>query len=77
MALRKRIVARPRARRPPTEPLVPLTATYRMVRVAGAFLLLVLLTSPGASASDPGAAPASAALAPQGDESRCLGSMPP
>ena len=63
MALRKRIVARPRARRPPTEPLVPLTATYRMVRVAGAFLLLVLLTSPGGSASDPGAAPASAALA--------------
>src|SRR5712692_4813976 len=28
-----------------------------MVRVAGAFLLLVLLTSPGGSASDPGAAP--------------------
>src|SRR5712692_4817751 len=63
MVLRKRIVARPRARRPPTEPLVPLTATCSMVRVAGAFLLLVLLTSPGGSASDPGAAPASAALA--------------
>ena len=63
MVLRKRIVARPRARRPPTEPLVPPTATCRIARVAGAFLLLVLLTSAGGSASDPGAAPASAALA--------------
>src|SRR3989454_11064526 len=57
MALRKRIGSRPRARRPPTEPLVPLTTTCRISRVAGAFLLFVLLTSPGGSASDPGAAP--------------------
>ena len=70
MALRKRIGSRPRARRPPTEPLVPLTTTCRISRVAGAFLLVGLLTSPGGSASDPGAAPddrgpapASAALA--------------
>src|SRR3989454_5268884 len=68
MALRKRIGSRPRARRPPTEPLVPLTTTCRISRVAGAFLLFVLLTSPGESASDPGATPddrgpASAALA--------------
>jgi hypothetical protein len=39
-----------------------------MVRVAGAFLLLVLLTPAGGSASDPGAAPASAALAPSVSE---------
>jgi hypothetical protein len=45
MALRKRI-SRPSGRRPPTEPLVPFTTT-RKSRVAGAFLLLVLLTSPG------------------------------
>jgi len=57
VALRKRIVSRPSAPRPPTEPLVPLTATCRISRVAGAFLLLVLLTSPRESASDPGAAP--------------------
>src|SRR5207244_2988829 len=31
--------------------------TCRISRVAGGFLLLVLLTSPGESASDPGAAP--------------------
>src|SRR5437879_11097705 len=41
----------------PTEPLVPLTTTCCISRVAGAFLLFVLLTSPGGSASDPGAAP--------------------
>ncbi len=64
MALRKRIVARPRARRPPTEPLVAPTATCRIARVAGAFLLLVLLTSPGGSASDPGAAPDDRRAAP-------------
>ena len=70
MALRKRIVSRPRARRPSTEPLVPLTATSRIARVAGGFLLFGLLTSPGGSTSDPGAvpddrgpAPASAVLA--------------
>ena len=68
MALRKRIVSHPSARRPPTEPLVPLTTTCRISRVAGAFLLLVLLASPGASASAPGAAaadhgPASVTLA--------------
>ena len=63
MALRKRIVARLSARRPPTEPLVPLTTACRRSRVAGAFLLFVLLMSPGGSASDPGPAPASAALA--------------
>src|SRR5437899_291368 len=50
-------VSRTSAPRPPTEPLVPLTATCRISRVAGAFLLLVLLTSPRESASDPGAAP--------------------
>ena len=60
MALRKRIVARLSARRPPTEPLVPLTTACRRSRVADAFLLFVLLMSPGGSASDP---PASAALA--------------
>src|SRR6266849_5134879 len=64
MALRKRIGSRPRARRPPTEPLVPPTATCRIARVAGAFLLLVLLTSPGGSASDPGAAPDDCGPAP-------------
>jgi len=57
MALCKRIVSRPRACRPPTKPLVPLTATCRIARMAGAFLLLVLLASPAGSASDPGAAP--------------------
>ncbi len=62
MALRKRIVSRPGARRPPTEPLVPLTTTCRRYRVAGACLVFVLLMLPGASASDPGPAPASAAL---------------
>ena len=62
MALRKRIVSRPGARRPPTEPLVPLTTTSRRYRVACACLLFVLLMLPGASASDPGPAPASAAL---------------
>ena len=61
MALRKRIVSRPGARRPPTEPLVPLTATCRTYRVASTFLLFLLML-PGASASDPGHAPASAAL---------------
>jgi len=63
LAFRKRIVARPSARRPPTEALVPLTTACRRSRVAGAFLLFVLLMSPGGSASDPGPAPASAALA--------------
>jgi hypothetical protein len=53
---RKRI-ARASARRPPAEPLVPLATTCRMSRVAGAFLLLVLLPSPGGSATDPGVAP--------------------
>src|SRR5438128_2961613 len=49
--------------------LLPLTTTCCISRVAGAFLLFVLLTSPRGSASDPGAAadhgpgPASAALA--------------
>ena len=62
MALRKRIVSRPGARRPPTEPLVPLTTTCRRYRVAGACLVFVLLMLPGASASDPGPAPESAAL---------------
>src|SRR5712691_8837139 len=56
MALRKRIVSRPSACRPSTEPLVTFT-TCRMSRAAGAFLLSVLLMSPGRSASDPGAAP--------------------
>ena len=58
MALRKRIVSRPGARRPPTEPLVPLTTTCRRYRVAGACLLFGLLMLPGASASDPRPAPA-------------------
>ena len=62
MALRKRIVARPSAHRPPTKPLAPLTSTCRRSRVAGAFLLFGLLMLPGASASDPSPAPASAAL---------------
>ena len=62
MALRKRIVSRPGARRPPTEPLVPLTTTYHRYRVAGACLLFGLLMLPGASASDPRPAPAAAAL---------------
>jgi hypothetical protein len=62
LALRKRIVSRPGARRPPTEPLVPLTTTYRRYRVAGACLLFGLLMLPGASASDPRPAPAAAAL---------------
>ena len=62
MALHKRIVARPSARRPPTE-LVPLTTTRRISRVAGAFLLFVLLMSPAGNATDPGPAAASAALA--------------
>jgi hypothetical protein len=69
MVLRKRIVARPSARRPLPEPLVT-RATCPMSRAAGAFLLSVLLMSPGRSISDPGATPddrgcgpASAALA--------------
>src|SRR5438093_4088006 len=64
LALRKRIVSRTGTRRPPTptEPLVPLTATCRRYGVASTFLLFVLLMLPGASASDPGHAPASAAL---------------
>ena len=63
MALRKRIVSRPGTRRPPTEPLVPLTTTCRRYRVAGACLVFVLLMLPGASASDPRPAPAPAAAA--------------
>ena len=70
MPLRKRIVSRPSACRPPTELLPPLATTCRIARVAGAFLVLGLLTSSGRSAGDPGAAPddrgpapASAALA--------------
>jgi hypothetical protein len=56
MVLRKRIVAHPSARRPPTEP--PVTrATCHMSRAAGAFLLSVLLVSPGRSISDPSATP--------------------
>ncbi len=62
MALRNRIVSRPTARPPPTKPLVPLITTCRRSRVAGAFLLFVLLMLPVASASDPGSAPTSAAL---------------
>jgi len=62
LALRKWIVSRLGARRPPTEPLAPLTTRCRRCRVAGAFLVFVLLTLPGASASDPSPAPASAAL---------------
>ena len=58
MALRKRIVSRPGARRPPTEPLVPLPTTGRRSRVAGACLLFGLLMLPGASASDPSPAAA-------------------
>jgi hypothetical protein len=54
MVLRKRIVARPSARRPLPEPLVT-RATCPMSRAAGAFLLSVLLMSPGRSISDPGA----------------------
>src|SRR5262249_54979247 len=46
----------------PTEPLAPLTATCRRYRVAGALLVFVLPMLPGASASDPSPAPASAAL---------------
>jgi hypothetical protein len=57
MVLRKRIVARPSARRPLTEPLVTLATCHRS-RAAGAFLLSVLLMSPGRSMSDPGATPA-------------------
>lgn len=56
MVLRKRIVARPSARRLLTEPLVTL-ATCHTSRAAGAFLLSVLLLSPGRSVSDPGAIP--------------------
>jgi len=55
LALRQRIVSRPSARRPPTEPLV---TTGRRYRVAGACLLFGLLMLPGASASDPRPAPA-------------------
>ena len=62
MALRKRIVSRPGACRPPTEPLVPLTTTCRRYRVAGACLLFGLLMLPGTSASDPRPVPAAAAL---------------
>lgn len=56
MVLRKRIVARRSARRPLTEPPVTL-ATCHLSRGAGAFLLSVLLMSPGRSISDPGATP--------------------
>jgi len=67
LALRKRIVLRPGARCPPTEPLVPLTTTCRRYRVAGACLLFVLLMLPGASASDPGPAPSAALTASVSD----------
>lgn len=62
MVLRNRIVSRPTARRPPTEPLVPLTTAYRRCRVAGALLLFVPLMLPRASAGAPGSARVSAAL---------------
>jgi HSP20 family molecular chaperone IbpA len=64
MVLRKRIVARPSARRPLTEPRVPL-ATCHWSRAAGACLLSVLLMmSPGRSISDPGATPAARSRGP-------------
>lgn len=59
MVLRNQIVSRPSLRHPPTELLI---TTCRILRVTGAFLLFVLLMLPGASASDPGPAPASVAL---------------
>jgi hypothetical protein len=62
LVLRNQIVSRPSLRHPPTELLVPLITTCRILRVTGAFLLFVLLMLPGASASDPGPAPASVAL---------------
>jgi HSP20 family molecular chaperone IbpA len=62
LALRNPIVSCLSARRPPTDPLVPLTTGCRILRVAGAFLLFVLLMVPVPSASDPRSAPASAAL---------------
>jgi hypothetical protein len=57
MVLRKRIVARPSARRSLTESRVTLATCHRS-RAAGACLLAVLLMSPGRSLSDPGATPA-------------------
>ena len=63
MVLRQRIVARPGACRQLTGPRVRL-ATSHMARAAGAFLLSVLLMSPGRSISDArGPGPAAAALA--------------
>ena len=62
MSLHKRIFSRPGARCRPTELPVLLASGRRRSHVAGAFLLFGLLTLPGASASDPGPAPASAAL---------------
>jgi HSP20 family molecular chaperone IbpA len=62
LALHQRIISRPGAGRRATEPLAPLTTTCRSCRVAGAFLLFVLLMLPRVSASDPSPAPASAAL---------------
>jgi len=69
MAVSNRRVARPSARRTPTNHLV-LLATRHMAPVAVAFLLSVLLLSPGTSIGDPGDTPdsgspppASAALA--------------
>ena len=44
--------------------VLPLTTTCCISRVAGAFLLFVLLTSPRGSASDPGAVPGDRGLAP-------------
>jgi hypothetical protein len=57
MVLRKRIVARPSARRSLTESRVTLATCHRS-RAAGACLLAVLLMSPGRSLSEPGATPA-------------------
>jgi hypothetical protein len=57
MVLRKRIVARPSARRSLTESRVTLAICHTS-RAAGACLLAVLLMSPGRSLSDPGAPPA-------------------
>jgi hypothetical protein len=57
MVLRKRIVARLGVRRPLAQPLVT-RATCHRSGAAGAFLLAVLLMSPGRSLSDPGATPA-------------------
>ena len=62
MALRNRIASPPTARRPPTEPVVPLNTTCRRFRVVGAWLLFGLVMFPGASASDPRPGPAPIAL---------------